>query len=547
MSRYLGATLLLLLCWPAQAQELHVPNPYRNLMYEDPLDSVTTTLRLPPWVEVAGAFRLRGTSVWNLDLNRGPTPSSGLTVAGTDPGVGGDYSYGDMRFLLAPSFHLGPEVTVRTALAFFNNMVLGSTPQSYPATANLPMPAGSTSQASPHEGVNAYEGAVELTTLHLEWLSPVGLILAGRTAGDWGLGMVANSGRCPDCDQLQSVDRIAYVTSLFDTLVALSYDFDANGGHAGSFNDPLGTFHDLTDRDDLRTVNLAITHYKLPEVAAMKLAAGRVLFNWGVAFSYRWQDQDLPGYYFAGLDGWTGTASESEFVRRGLDALLADGWFRVATSSFLLEGEAAYLYSTLESGSMMTGVITPEVTSNQWGGVVRARWRSSAGFIELGCEAGAASGDQASGFGASPGQSFDPQPGDIDGSQVDFAGDTRVDNFRFNTNFHVDEILWRRIIGTVTDAAYGKMNVKLRPATWLTADLAAIYSRAMYAESTPGIAKDLGVESIARLTFDIADGLRMHTVGALLVPMDGFRNLNVIPARDPEPAWLLRVLAEARF
>lgn len=544
----LGFLVPVLAAQTVAAQEMRAVSPFRNLLYEDPLEPEHEALRVPPWLEFSGAMRVRGAHMENLDLDRGPCPTGGKNILGLSSGAGDSFSSADMRFLVDPVFRLGPEVTIRTGLVLFDNLALGSTPSAYPATPEVPMPAGSTSQAQPRSGVNALSDAVGVTTLSLEWLSPVGLLLAGRTAGDWGLGLVANSGRCADCDHLQTADRVAFVTSLFDTLVALSYDFDANGGHAGSWGNPAGGSVDLADRDDLRTVSLAIAHYKLPSITSRQIRGGETAVQWGISLSCRWQDSDLPGYYLSGPEDWPGDAADSEFVARGLSAWLVDAWFRVASESLLLEGEGAWLYTSLDNASMMPGVTTAGVTGQQYGGVLRARWRLPVLQLTLSAEAGLASGDEAFGFGVRTGGI--PKAGDMDGSQVAFGGtspDLEVNNFRFNSNFMVDEILWRRLVGTVTDAVYGKATAGLRPLSWLETSLAGIYSRTLFAESAPGIARELGFEMDLRVSADVADGLRFHVVGAWLTPLDGFRNLNVVPARDPAEAWLVRGVAEARF
>ncbi len=530
------------------AQETRAVTPYRNLLYEDPLEVDHESLRVPPWLELSGAVRVRGAHMANLDLDRGTCPTGGKTILGLSEGAADTFSSADMRLLVDPVFRLGPEVTVRTGLVLFDNLTLGSTPSAYPATPEVPMPAGSTSQAQPRSGVNSLADSIGVNTLSLEWLSPVGLLLAGRTAGDWGLGLVANSGRCTDCDFLQSADRVAWITSLFDALVAISYDFDANGGHAGSWGNPAGGTYDLTDRDDLRTVNLAIAHYKLPGVTRRQVVGGETAFHWGVSLSYRWQGDDLPGYYLGAPEDWSGDAQESEYVARGLSAWLVDGWFRVVLESVLVEGEGAWLHTTLDNASMMPGVATASVTGQQYGGVLRARWRLPVLQLTLTAEAGLASGDEAYGFGIRTGGAS--RAGDMDGSQVSFGGnspDLEVNNFRFNSNFLVDEILWRRIVGTVTDGVYGKGSVGIRPVSWLEGSLSGIYSRTLYAQSAPGIARDLGFEGDLRLSADVADGLRFHVIGAWLHPLDGFRNLNVVPALEPTDAWLVRGMAEARF
>ena len=215
-----------------------------------------------------------------------------------------------------------------------------------------------------------------------------------------------------------------------------------------------------------------------------------------------------------------------------------------------MEGEAAYMYARMGSVSMLAGVTTTAVTASQWGGVLRGKWRPASGRVTIGGEFGIASGDDAFGFGARPGSNAAPQAGDMDGLQFNLAAarpDNTINNFRFSPNFHVDELLWRRIIGTVTDGLYGKVSMRYRPADWFFAELAEIYSRALYAQSTPGIAKNLGLETNLLLGFEVADGMRFKLVGAFLYPLDGFRNLNTIPETGSTPAWLVRAAVEAEF
>ena len=61
-----------------------------------------------------------------------------------------------------------------------------------------------------------------------------------------------------------------------------------------------------------------------------------------------------------------------------------------------------------------------------------------------------------------PGQ-IASQKGDLDGPQARPPGDATIDNFRFHPDYHVDLILWRRIIGQVTDAIYVKPTVAVGP------------------------------------------------------------------------------------
>jgi uncharacterized protein (TIGR04551 family) len=123
----------------------------------------------------------------------------------------------------------------------------------------------------------------------------------------------------------------------------------------------------------------------------------------------------------------------------------------------------------------------------------------------IGFETGGATGDQAElAYGTNPFSStpssyypylnyrwkFVPQP----------AGDKRLTDFHFSPEYHVDEILFRRILGTVSNAIYFKPSI----AYWMDLDSrkendvgisgSIIYSIAPVPVSTPGNSMNYGVE-----------------------------------------------------
>jgi hypothetical protein len=51
-----------------------------------------------------------------------------------------------------------------------------------------------------------------------------------------------------------------------------------------------------------------------------------------------------------------------------------------------------------------------------------------------------------------------------------FESDHKITNFRFDPDYRVDMLLFREIIGTVTDALYFKGVAEFRPATGLLRD-----------------------------------------------------------------------------
>ncbi|MBN4059255.1 hypothetical protein JYT22_01225 [Endomicrobium sp. AH-315-J14] len=118
--------------------------------------------------------------------------------------------------------------------------------------------------------------------------------------------------------------------------------------------------------------------------------------------------------------------------------------------------------------------------------------------------------------------------GDLDGIQANPPADTSVDNFRFHPDYRVDRILFREIIGTVTDAVYLRPHVeyallKSHRGT-LSFELAATASFAVQASSTPGNASALGVEFDPTLRYDSPYGFAVALEQATLFPLAGLDN-----------------------
>ena len=83
----------------------------------------------------------------------------------------------------------------------------------------------------------------------------------------WGLGIMANAGQCIDCDFGDAVDRLMGTILLFDTYLAIGWDFADEGavgfsGDQNFQNQPYGQPFDLDQRDDSR-----IHHRYFPPVS----------------------------------------------------------------------------------------------------------------------------------------------------------------------------------------------------------------------------------------------------------------------------------------
>ena len=198
--------------------------------------------------------------------------------------------------------------------------------------------------------------------------------------------------------------------------------------------------------------------------------------------------------------------------------------------------------------------LTQSISFLQLGGAMQTDVAFLPGDALLfGVEAGGASGDKgAYGFGARPWRagsgSVQPTPpgvppfkaagpGDIDGNHLDFSNADhthgRVNNFVFNRAFNVDMILFRNIVTAVSSAWYVKPSLRFRPTGRKTGGGddtgfeilgSVMYSRAFYAENTPGLAKPLGVELNLGITYDTSDRFHGGFAYGLLLPLSGLHN-----------------------
>jgi uncharacterized protein (TIGR04551 family) len=97
-----------------------------------------------------------------------------------------------------------------------------------------------------------------------------------------------------------------------------------------------------------------------------------------------------------------------------------------------------------------------------------------------------------------------------------------VRNFRFNPAYRVDLVLWREILGGVTDAWYLKPSVRYELFEGLGAEASLVYSQAIYASSTPsGVNRALGIEADLGASYRSDDGFIAALAYGVLQPLGG--------------------------
>lgn len=479
-------------------------------------------------LQLDGAYRLRGELLHNLDLDRGLTPG-GLPlfpVPLADPTAQalttGDFRLRNDLTITGPGG--GFDIKVRADL--FDNAPLGG--------AAVGMPAASTTQRS-------NGAALVFKRAYAEAFTPVGVLSAGRMGNTWGLGMLANGGDCADCDSGDAADRLSFVTPLLGHLWALAYDFSATGPvvHRSDGVRPL----DLEPSDDVRSVTFAFLKWRTPRSIERRARAGRATLDYGAYGSYRWQKNDVPS-------SWLPVAAPAPFgasqiVARDYQAGAVDGWIRFIHPSFRVELEAAALFARIGETSLLPGVqLRGAATSRQFGAALETDFGGLDARLHAGFDAGFASGDDAPGFGAFPALGGKPATkGELDGAQASFPNDLTVNDFRFHPDYRVDRILFREIIGTVTDAAYLRPHARWNAADFgpshLSLSLAAIASFAIEPASTPSGSRPLGVELDPTVAWRHDDGFHAVLDYAVLFPLAAFDN----PAegKTAKPAQLLRL------
>jgi uncharacterized protein (TIGR04551 family) len=480
-------------------------------------------------VEVTGYFRVRTEGLYNLDLDRGLTPS-GQPLFPTPLGdpTGQWLTHADMRLRTDLAFY-SPfgGVAVKVRLDVLDNLALGSTPDG-------PVPGYANSQASP-------KSAISVKRAYGEALTPVGLLVAGRTGAHWGLGMAANGGDCADCNTGDAADRLAFITPLVGHLFAVAYDFTAIGplvSRPGGYQTI-----DIEPAADAHTITFAVLKWRDQRAIDRRRRAGKVTVDYGLSVAYRWQDKDVPATYLPTTQ--TVALTPAQVVPRNYEATTVDAWFRLITPRLRVEAEAVLAVATIGQSSMLPGVlVTSSLRSRQVGAALESEYGAPTDALGIGLDLGYASGDPAPGFGAFPGATGScAKRGDLDGLQYCQPRDNRVDNFRFHPDYHIDQILFREIIGTVTDAIYLRPHARLRlarlgPGT-LNASVAMIASFANFAASTPGGKTPLGVEIDPTLYYHARDGFNAWLEYAVLFPLAGLDNPDA--GLTAKPAQLVRL------
>jgi uncharacterized protein (TIGR04551 family) len=518
-------------------------------------------------VEIDGYFRVRTDFFHNLNLGQGYAPDNRVTNGGLRPppfplplecaAMEGSCNFhnlggGNMRLRLEPTINVTDQVRVHSQIDVLDNTFLGSTPDSLVSatrpgdrTNKAPLGVLATTQDPPEIGRNGFMSSVRAKRAWGEVDTEFGSLSFGRMPWHFGRGMTFNSGACQDCEGGTTVDRVMATTQIYGHQLALAWDWGASGPQLGLTDvgrrDLEGAPVDLSQEDDVFELMASIQRYDDDRRFRERVEYGDVAVNYGFQLVYRRQNTEVTGLSTTtmgttmnGLTGGDTALTRNDFaLTTGVNAtvFLPSLWFKLGWKILTLEAESSAVLGTVgNAGTLAADPASQRLKLQSFGWVLATELRLYRNAFFLGFETGGATGDQAEDLSSPLNYRYKPpvqQP----------AGDTHLRDFRFNPDYQVDQILFRRILGTVTNAVYVKPSMTywldLVETRQIGINAALLYSFAPVKVSTPGNSLSYGIELNGGLSYrNPADGFYGGVTYGVLWPM-GALNRGRITSSNP--------------
>jgi uncharacterized protein (TIGR04551 family) len=503
--------------------------------------------RTRPVLELHGYFRTRAELLQNFSLGRHDNPGTlfpqpidntyqdqGGTVHnlslcgdnGATPCKDQTQSTANMRFRINPELHISDNLRIMAQIDAFDNMVLGSTPDSYAIQPGSPAagttgsgngyvsagyntfaPVGifTTTSGPPTTGINSLQNSINVQRAWAEYMTPLGQIRFGRMPSQWGLGILANAGDSIDADYQTNVDRIMFVTGIksLDLYFAGMWDFVNSGPTNASPYDVYGG--QPVNTCNLCNVNewgAVIAHRTNPELQKLKLARGDVVINGGLFTILRSQYLDVQNAQTPltiSTNPNNGDLSNVGLIRRNAWALIPDLWMQFLYKKFRLEAEGVAILGEISAipGGAYSQFKQTDV--RMWGMAAQSEFRALEDKLHLQFDFGYASGDQ-----------WAQNPLGSSGLNPELNGNG-ISTFSFHPAYTIDLIFFRTILSRIEGAYYFRPEVdydfiRNTNGQRFGGGAAFIWSRASEFIQTPGHQPDLGVELDLQLYYQAKDG-----------------------------------------
>ncbi|HFE45399.1 MAG TPA: TIGR04551 family protein [Nannocystis exedens] len=224
----------------------------------------------------------------------------------------------NMRLRLEPTLHITDMVRVHSQIDLLDNIVLGSTPDSFRGDNPwAPLDIYTRTQMPPSNGSNSFSDSITVKQAYGEIQFGWGLNLKfGRMPHQWGMGIVANDGRgyyrgergditrMLDMDYGDSVDSVRLGIDFgkdrrrTHRLVA-SWDWASSGpttsqilGPTWASGNNVGQDFSIEKFDNVYQWRLSIERRDDPDMLRRKLALGSPVVNYGLVAWLRYQNLD---------------------------------------------------------------------------------------------------------------------------------------------------------------------------------------------------------------------------------------------------------------
>ncbi len=500
-------------------------------------------------VRLGGYLRGRGDWFKNLNLGFADDPAFGgapfaqpltcrATPATAVTGCDDTITSSNLRLRLEPRFELTNTMAVHTQLDLLDNVVMGST-----SASQAPFGAFGGDTVPPLAGTNGDRNSIVVRRAWGEVATALALIKFGRMPDHFGLGIVANSGRRADTDYAtwetlwmpgaeanvggandtgmdldsdygDTVDRLMVSAEIPGSPLraAAAYDFPFTGltSHQSDLaGGAPGQPWDLDDVDDVSQWMLAVAKMDAPADFKEQVDRGDLALNYAGRLTYRSQGLDYDASTFTS----GGAADPDKFVQRGLSQYIGDAWIKLGYKKVLFEAEVAGSVGSIDTVSdIVPATDGPhQVDIRTLGAVARVHTTAFDDKLGYGLELGMATGDD--GDNAVEGRThlryaqFTPA-----------SDDSSMSRFVFDPDYKVDLILFRELIGAVSNAVYLRPRMSYQLTKSITFRAQNVTSAAMKTVSTPGNDTFWGTEFDGDLGYD-SGGFHMGLSYGVLFPL----------------------------
>ncbi|HLK37021.1 MAG TPA: TIGR04551 family protein [Polyangiaceae bacterium] len=479
--------------------------------------------------------------LWPLPLDQSYGTLTGNAYTAGVCGPGGNQACYDktesganVRLRFDPEIHISDNLRIVTQIDALDNLVLGSTPDAYAMQPSSTNPRGYTStganpyapigfltttQGPPTAGVNGWSNSINVKRAWGEYMTPLGQLRFGRMPGQWGLGMVENSGDGIDSDYQTTLDRIMFITGIksIDLYFGGAWDFVSTGPtNANAFDVYGGQPYNTCNLCNVNEWAAFVARRLTAEQQKLTLAHGDIALNGGLYAKLRSQNIDIstqtPNTPQTDVTSNTSGSTQNGLEPRQAWAFTPDLWVQALWRKLRVEAEAAVVYGQI-GYSQINQDVTHPVDVLQFGVATQTEFRAVDDKLDLKFGFGWASGDEWAnnpGPGGNPVGALQPYAGGLRPGQ-EFNTFGPLSTFAFHPDYRVDLIFYRNILSRVEGSYYFRPSVDydfLRHADGekFGGGAAVIWSRASEFVQAPGHKRDLGVELDLQLYYQSKDG-----------------------------------------